>query len=217
MSGMKIYDLSVTLESGMPTWPDNPDIIIEPVGGVAKEGYLAENYSSFSHTGTHVDAPAHFVDGATTVDRLDLHRLVGKGHCIRPAFHGTEITLQDFREKWRPEYDGKIILINTGWDRKRALSDEFQKEFPGLSVDSIDFFREHHVRMIGIDSLGIEAYSHSDFPVHKALLAEGIPFIEDMAGLEQLEEGKEYLIVALPLKIGNGSGAMARVVAIDTD
>lgn len=210
-----IYDLSVTLQSGMATWPDNPEIKITYSPGVEKEGFQVENYSSFTHSGTHVDAPAHFVAKATTIDRVELTRLVGKGHCIKPRLNGTEITYSALAEKWKPEYDNTIILIHTGWDRKRGFNHEFQYEFPGLSEDAIVFFREHPVKMIGLDSLGIEPHNHEDYTVHKELLALGIPFIEDMAGLEQLEEGKEYFIAALPLKIANGSGAMARVVAIE--
>jgi kynurenine formamidase len=71
--------------------------------------------------------------------------------------------------------------------------------------------------MIGIDTLGIELYSHKDFRVHKALLPHGIVFIEDLTNLDALVEGRKYLIVALPLKIKNGSGAMARVIALEED
>lgn len=210
-----IYDLSVTLKSGMPTWPDNPQVSIETVGNVPEDGYTAEKYFSFSHSGTHVDAPSHMVHKATTVDKIDLKRLVGKGHCIRPSFKGAEITRADFEAVWNPAYENKIILINTGWDKKRSFSKEFQTEFPGLSTDAAEFFTEHRVKLIGIDTLGIEPYEHKDYRVHRALLALDIPFIEDLSGLDQLEEGKEYIIAALPLKIGNGSGSMARVVAMD--
>lgn len=210
-----IYDLTVTLKSGMATWPDNPEIRIIPSPGVEKEGFLVESYSSFTHSGTHIDAPAHFVAKAPTIDRVKLDRLVGRGYCIRPEIHGTEITCSALEKVWKPEYNDSIILINTGWDLKRGFNREFQYKFPGLSEDAIDFFRQHPVRMIGLDTLGIEPYDHADFAVHKALLGLGIPFIEDLAGLDQLEEGKEYFITALPLKIEGGSGAMARVIAID--
>lgn len=210
-----IYDLSTPLKSGMATWPDNPEIKIVSSPGVEKEGFLVETYSSFTHSGTHVDAPAHFVAKAPTVDTISLKTLVGKGYCIRPEVKGTEINHAALEKKWKPEFEGKILLIHTGWDRKRGFNREFQYEFPGLSYDAIEFFREHRVKMIGLDTLGIEPYDHSDYRVHKELLSLGIPFIEDMAGLDQLEEGKEYLIAALPLKIEKGSGSMARVVAID--
>lgn len=213
----KIYDLSVPLSSGMPTWPNQKEIRIDPVGTVLNDGATSEVISVPSHTGTHVDAPAHFVHGATTVDEIPLSRLIGPGYCIRPKFSGVEIHYEDFESVWSNEYDNHIILINTGWDRKRGFTREFQYDFPGLAEDAIPFFKKHEVKVIGIDTLGIEPYNHGDFKVHKGLLGLGIPFIEDLAGLHQLEEGKQYLVAALPLRIHKGSGCMARVVAMETN
>ena len=210
-----IYDLSVTLRTNMPAWPTNPLITINPVGTVARDGYSVESYASATHSGTHIDAPSHMIEKAKTVDKVELDKLIGEGYCIRPELDGREIGRSALAAVWKPEYDGKIILINTGWDRKRDYTKEFQFNFPGLAMDTVDFFVEHRTKVIGIDTLGIEPYGNSDFRVHKALLVHDMAFIEDMANLDQLKEGKKYLVVALPLKIENGSGAMARVVALD--
>lgn len=210
-----IFDLSVGLSTDMPLWPSNPPLKILPVGTVAQDGANVESYSSVTHTGTHVDAPYHMIDATTTVDKLPLDQLVGEGYVITPEIEGTEITLNNLEKKWKKELDGKIILINTGWDKKRGLTKEFQYEFPGLAMDTVDFLLDHRPRMIGIDTLGIEPFDHTDFEVHKALLSHGLAFIEDLAGLDQLEEGKKYLVAALPLKISRASGAMARVIALD--
>jgi kynurenine formamidase len=199
----------------MPLWPTNPLLSIAPIGIAARDGYNVESYSSVTHSGTHIDAPYHMLDTGKTVDDLPLAQLVGEGYVIRPEIDGTEITLDRLKSKWKGEYDGKIILINTGWDKKRGFTKEFQYEFPGLALDTIDFLKEHKPSVIGIDTLGIEPFSHSDFKVHKALLAQGMAFIEDLAGLEQLKEGKKYLVAALPLKLFKASGAMARVIAMD--
>lgn len=212
----RIFDLSVTLSDGMPVWPDEESIRIVARGEVADEGYALEDYFSTTHSGTHIDAPCHMVKGGKSIDRIPLETFTGAGYCIRPIPKGTEIDRDSLERVWSQEYDGNIVLINAGWDRKRSFSREFQYEFPGLSSDSVEFLLEHRVKMVGIDSLGIEPYGHSDFAVHKGLLSHGVPLIEDMAGLHQLEVGKCYFIVALPLKIGNGSGSMARVIAMET-
>ncbi len=119
------------------------------------------------------------------------------------------------KSKWNEDFSGKILLINTGWDKKRGYNREFQYEFPGLALDTVDFLIKNKIKVIGIDTLGIEPFSHSDFKVHKALLSKGMAFIEDLAGLSQLKEGKKYLIAALPLKLFKASGSMARVIAMD--
>lgn len=211
----KMYDLSVTLSSGMPAWPSDPGIVIKPTGTVSEDGYSMEKYSASTHSGTHIDAPSHMVGDGLSVDLLPLDNLVGEGYCIRPDINGTEINHDSLRKAWRDEYDGHIVLLFTGWDRKRSFSREFQYDFPGLSRDSVAFFTEHHTRMIGIDTLGIEPYDHTDYYVHRGLLEAGIPLIEDLAGLNQLQEGKKYLIAALPVKIKGGSGSMARVIAME--
>ena len=210
-----IYDLSATLKTYMPVWPTNPLVNIAPIGIAARDGYNVESFSSTTHTGTHVDAPYHMLENGSTVDELPLSQLVGDGYVIRPKIDGKEITLEKIKKVWKKEYDGKIVLINTGWDKKRGYTREFQFDFPGLAFDTVEFLVKHRPRVIGIDTLGIEPYDHGDFRVHKALLPYGMAFIEDLAGLDQLIEGKKYLIAALPLKVFRASGAMARVIAID--
>ncbi len=211
----KIYDLSVTLKTHMPLWPTNPLLSIAPIGIAARDGYNVESYSSVTHTGTHIDAPYHMIENMTTVDELPLGQLVGEGHMIKPKLDGTEITLKQLKSKWNEDFSGKILLINTGWDKKRGYNREFQYEFPGLALDTVDFLIKNKIKVIGIDTLGIEPFSHSDFKVHKALLSKGMAFIEDLAGLDQLKEGKKYLVAALPLKLFKASGSMARVIAMD--
>jgi arylformamidase len=209
----KIIDLSVTLRDGMPVWPGNNGVKIEVMS--SPDGHVAEKYASITHSGTHVDAPLHFIKNGTTVDRIPLETMIGNGFVLHPEPEGVEITAKSLQKVWKKNYDGNIILVNTGWDVKRSFSSEFQEDFPGLSEDAANFIIEHGVKFMGIDTLGIEPYSHKDFTVHKILLGKNIPFIEDLCNLQSLQEGRKYLIVALPLKIGDASGSMARVVALD--
>lgn len=211
----EIIDLSVTIEPGMPTWPTNPEIILDDVQTFQKDGYKEELYSSSTHTGTHIDAPVHMYPGGVPVDRIDMGVLVQEAYCIRPAISGGKIYLSELKNVWKPSYDGHAILIHTGWDRKRGKNETWQYSFPGLAEDTVDFLGSHGVSLIGIDTLGIEPASHVTFPVHKGLEKYGITFIEDMANLDRLEAGRPYLLVALPLKLKGASGSMARVIAID--
>lgn len=211
----KYYDLSVPLQDGMPLYPGNLELKISPIATPDKDGYGMESYSSSTHCGTHIDAPFHFHQDGMTVDRAPLSTIMGPGYVIRPEHHDDEIFIEDFKKVWKPEYDGHIILINTGWDKKREYSAEFQKKFPGLALDAVPFFDEHDISVIGIDTLGIEPFKNTDFRVHRALLSRQRFLIEDLANLDQLEEGREYFIAALPLKMKNGSGSMARVIAAE--
>ncbi len=198
----------------MPLYPGNQELRIKKIASPARDGYGMESYSSSTHCGTHIDAPYHFHEDGKTVDSASLSTLMGEGYVIRPEFSGEDILEKDLKEVWNEDYDNKIILINTSWDRKRSFNEEFQEHFPGLSLESVDFFDQHHISVIGIDTLGIEPFKNTDFRVHKALLSRERYIIEDLANLDSLVVGEKYYIIALPLKIRKGSGAMARVVAV---
>ncbi|MBX8632165.1 MAG: cyclase family protein [Thermoplasmata archaeon] len=213
----EIIDLTVSLSTHMPVWATAPLPKIEPVGYVSRDGYNYELYSSGTHTGTHVDAPYHFDEHGKTVDEIPLETLIGDGYCISVGSRNSEIDVSELEKKWRKEYDGSILLLRTDWSRKRGFTKEFLYEFPGLSVNTVDFILKHRIKVVGIDTLGIDPYSHSGFDVHKALLTKGIPFIEDLCNLERLKEGKKYLVAALPAKLRGASGSMARVVAMDIE
>lgn len=210
-----VFDLSATIRTNMPVWPTNPLPAVTPVGIKARDGYNVESYSSLTHSGTHVDAPYHMLEEGLTVDSLELDRLVGECYCINIVPDGKEITAEVMASAWKEEYDGRMLLINTGWSARRSFSRTFLYDFPGLSLDAASFIVSHGVRTVGIDTLSIEPYEHSGFEVHQMLMGKDIVIIEDMAGLGQLMEGRKYLLVAAPLKIGGGSGAMARVLALD--
>jgi arylformamidase len=212
----KIIDLTVTIYGNMPAGSLSPVPDLKQSAFVARDGYNSEVFSAGTHTGTHFDAPRHFYDEGTPIDALELNSLIGEGFCIDVQNIGREITSKHLRDRWKPEYDGKIILLKTGWYKKRrAPSKEFYYEYPGLGSDTIDFFPSHGIRLIGIDSLGIEPTGHRE--VHQALLEKGMIFIEDITNLDQLAEGKKYFIIALPLKLLDAGGSFGRVIALDID
>ena len=209
----KIIDLSVTVYTYMPAGSMSPLTELKPIGILPREGYSYETLFSGTHTGTHVDAPYHFSESGLTIDRLDLRSMIGEGYCIEVIPKGKEITRAELESKWSSEFDGKILLLNTGWSKRRGFTKEFFYDYPGLSSDTCDFLLAHRVNTVGIDSLGIEPQGRTE--VHKILLEKGLVFVEDMTNLESLEKGKKYFIIILPVKLLNAGGAMARAVALD--
>ncbi len=131
-------------------------------------------------------------------------KVIPDGHFIASTY---------LSEKWKEEYDRSIIFIETGWYKRRVYTREFQFEFPDIPEDAVEFLIERDAKAIGIDTFGIELYENSEFRVHKRLLSQGIPFIEDIYCLDELEKGKPYMIAALRLKIKAAGGSMARVIA----
>ncbi|WP_171823605.1 cyclase family protein [Thermogymnomonas acidicola] len=172
---MRIHDLTAEVSTHMPVWPTNPLPVIEPVGITSRDGYAIERISAMTHTGTHIDAPYHFIDGGGHGGRDSrgapcLKRVLHKAWCEG----GEEISRADLERVWDRRFRGSAILIDTGWSRRRAFTKEFLYGFPGLSEDAADFLLSQEVGMVGIDTLGIEPYSHHGFEVHKRLLSAGV-------------------------------------------
>jgi arylformamidase len=213
----RVHDLTALLETHMPVWPGSPLPVFEPVGIVAKDGYLIERVGCLTHTGTHLDAPAHFLEDGATVDRIPPERLVGSAAVLdlRKDLDGTLITPAMLEKHWPKRGSPEIVLLETGWSRARAATRRYLYEFPGLDPPAAEWLVRKSVKGVGTDTLGIDPYSNQKFEAHKVLLGKGIWLLEALDHLDELSEGTEYTVVAGPIKLAGGSGGMARVFAIE--
>jgi arylformamidase len=214
----RVHDLTALLETHMPTWPTSPLPVFEPVGLVPRDGYAIERISCLTHTGTHLDAPFHFLEDGTTVDRIPPDQLVGRA-CVldlRRDLQGDLITPEILERHWPSQVHPEIALLETGWSHLRSSSRKYLYEFPGLTPPAAEWIVAKGIRGIGTDTLGIDPYSNSKFEAHKVILRRGIWILEALDHLDELAEGREYTLVAGPLKISGASGAMARVFALES-
>lgn len=219
MNGVRrVHDLTATLETHMAVWPTAPLPVIAPVGVIARDGYAVERIDCLTHTGTHMDAPFHFLEDGATVDRIPPEHLVGSAALldVRKDLDGTLIRARTLEHHWPKGSKPEIVLIETGWSHDRAHTRHYLYDFPGLEVPAAEFLVRQGIRGVGIDTLGIDAFANSKFESHKVLLGHGIWLLEALDHLDELREGQNYLLVAAPLKIRGGSGAMSRVFAIET-
>jgi arylformamidase len=213
----KVHDLTATLTTHMPVWPTSPLPVFEPVGIVARDGYAIERVSCLTHTGTHMDAPYHFLEDGATVDRIPPDRLVGRAALLdlRTDLNGPVVGVEVIKKHWPAGFRPEIVLLETGWSRQRAPSKRYLYEFPGISPEAAAWVADRGIRGIGTDTLGIDPYANSKFEAHKVLLGRGIWILEALDHLDELAEGVAYTLVAAPLKIEGASGAMARVFALE--
>jgi|HubBroStandDraft_1064217.scaffolds.fasta_scaffold01260_9 arylformamidase len=216
-SPRRVHDLTARLESFMPVWPGSPLPTFEPAGIVAKDGYSIEKISCMSHTGTHMDAPYHFVEDGLTVDRIPPEQLVGRAAVLDlRKDHSKSIYAAAALEKhWPKGGHPEIVLLRSDWSNKRAPTQEYLFDFPGLDPKAAEFLVSKSVKGVGTDTLGIDPYSNTKFEAHKVLLRKGIWILEALDNLAALSEGVEYTLVAAPIKIAGGSGGMARVFALE--
>ncbi len=208
---MKVYDVSVPLRADLPTYPGELGLKLD-FRRLLSEGDSA-NVSALSlgsHTGTHVDAPSHFLDGAHGVERLPLDALVGPAYVAE--FDGdTHITAAHLETMAIPA-DCQRVLFKT---QNGRLGDDsqFHADFIALAPDAARALAERGMKLVGIDYLSIEKFQARPHEVHKTLLASGVIILEGV-DLRRVALGS-YLLVCAPLSVVGAEGAPARTFLID--
>jgi arylformamidase len=207
---VKIFDVSVPISSSLPTWPGDPRVSLTRASSIAKGD--AANVSRLDagvHTGTHVDAPVHFVDGATGIDSIPIETLVGPCLVVEANPPGLDLRPEDL-----PATAHRRILFKTrNSARWAAAASEFETEFVAVGLDLARRLVAEGKLLVGVDYLSVESF-HAPFehPVHHTLLAARIVVIEGL-DLSQVEAG-EYDLYCLPLKLVGSDGAPARTVLV---
>jgi arylformamidase len=213
----RIHDLSALFQTYMPVWSSTPLPTVEPLGIVSRDGYSIEKVTCMTHSGTHMDAPYHFLEDGATVDRIPPEQLVGPAVVldVRKEVDGTIISAKALAKRWPRKAHPDFVLLRTDWSQYRAPTKHYLYDFPGITPEAAEWLVQKSLKGVGTDTLGIDPYSNSKFEAHKVLLRKGIWILEALDHLDQLSEGVEYTLVAAPLKIAGASGAMARVFAIE--
>jgi kynurenine formamidase len=232
----EVVDLTHTLSADAIFWPTAEPFALEKVAdGMTPGGYYyaANDFSSSEHGGTHIDAPVHFAEGHQTTDQIPLSRLIGPAVVIdvtaaSEANPDYQIAVADF-ERWEAEHgrlpDGIILLLRTGFSSRwpdaarylgtaeRGQEAVAKLHFPGLHPDAARWLvTNRSVDAIGIDTASIDYGQSTAFESHRVLYERDIPAFENLTALERLP-AVGASVVALPMKIGGGSGGPLRAVA----
>lgn len=206
---MSLLDISLTLSPDLPTWPDDPEINLERISSVAEgDDANVTQLSMTVHTGTHVDAPVHFLDGAGTIEDLALDLMVGPAVVIELGTRDT-ITRRDLEQTAIPTSAQRILLKTQNsrfWERGELT---FQKDYAALGADAARYLVEIGVEVVGVDYLSVAPFS-DPVPTHQILLEAGVLIIEGL-DLSRAKPGN-YTLLCLPLKISAADGAPARVL-----
>lgn len=206
---MAIHDISVPIREGMPIYHDNPGFSRVLDSALAKgAGANVSRLEMGAHTGTHVDGPSHFYDGADGTEVLDLAAMIGACEVVEVAERGLRpIDAEALQAAAIPTGAERVLLKTTNsqlWDR-----DEFTHDFIRLDGSGAEFVLDRGIRLIGIDYLSI-----GDADAHHALLGRPIVALEGL-DLREIAPGP-YELLCLPLRLQGSDGAPARVVLQDT-
>jgi len=206
----RVIDVSVPNGAGQHVYPGDPEPRVEPVRRIAQGDVCNLSLLHLgSHTGTHVDAPYHFLADGPRLGEVSLDRMVGP--CVVADLRGRrEVDAASLRgvELGR----GDILLCLTD-NSERWSAPAFQRDFTYVARDAADLLVERGVYALGMDYLSIEAFGSPDFPVHHRLLGAGVFVIEGL-DLRAVTPGRYYL-VCLPLKFPDLDGAPARAVLLE--
>jgi kynurenine formamidase len=234
----KIIDLTHDFSEETVYWVTAKEFDLEEVAkGPTPQGfyYSANNLSGAEHGGTHIDAPIHFAENRQSVNEIPLEKLIGNAIKIDVKENALEdrdylISIEDFKN-WETSQnmqipDGSIVLLETGYskfypDKIEYLGTDQRGpdaikllHFPGLSPEAAKWLVEkRNINAIGLDTPSIDYGQSTGFESHVTLLSKNIPAFENLTNLDQLPL-KDFLVIALPMKIKDGSGGPLRIVAI---
>ena len=225
----RVIDLTYALSDKLVPWPGDAKAFEAKVNAtVEKNGYFTRSFWMLEHYGTHMDAPAHFPPGTTTVDKIPAGKFFGPAVILDVRSESDrdpdyELTLKRI-EAWEANHGripaGAIVLLRTGWAsrwpdvaRYRNQDANGKMHFPGFSVEAAKVLLARKVSGLGCDTLSIDPGNSSDFPVHHLVLGAGVYQLENLADLKDLPESGAFLIAA-PIKLEGGSGGPVRVFAL---
>jgi arylformamidase len=207
-------DLTNTIENGMTAYIGDPIPKVSSFKQLAKDGVNVSVLRLGSHTGTHVDAPIHFVRGAEAVDELPVESFVGEAVVLDFSGKqaGSAITVSDLEEHSEKIRKGIIVLLYTGFSKKWR-DPSARRNFTYLGGDAARWLVEKEVKAVGIDYLSVEKFGAKDPITHVTLLSHGIPIIESLNQNLSKLVGRSVLFFCLPIKIRGRDGAPSRAMA----
>src|SRR5216683_2930003 len=225
----RVIDLSYALSDKLVPWPGDAKAFEAKVNAtVEKNGYFTRSFWMLEHYGTHMDAPAHFPPGTTTVDKIPVEKFFGPAVIVdvrseaerNPDYQLTVKRIEAWEEKHGTIPAGAIVVMLTGWasrwpdvSRYRNQDANGTMHFPGFSVDAAKLLLERKISGLGCDTLSIDPGNSKDFPVHHAVLGADAFQLENLADLKDLPEAGAFLIAA-PIKLEGGSGGPVRVFGL---
>jgi arylformamidase len=208
---MRTYDITLTISPNLPVWPGDPGVELELVEKI-EDGSNA-NVSRIDmgvHTGTHVDAPFHFLQEGISVDEIDLSLLTGRAYVL----HLPEvdvITASVLENAQIPPRTRRVLFKTRNSEYWANEEPDFQIDFVGLSDDAAKYLVRRGVKLVGIDYLSVAPFQQSR-PTHEKLLEAGVVIVEGL-NLTEVSQGR-YTLYCLPMKIAGSDGAPARAILI---
>lgn len=205
-----IVDLTHTLKNELTVYPGTIEPIFEQGNTIEKDGFAEINMTMCTHTGTHIDAPAHILANSKSLDEFEVDKFIGPG----VVFNCTQIkniSLDFLKKKEQIIKKVDFVLFYTGWQYKWNTERYFD-EFPTLTKEAVDWLATLNLKALGFDAISVDKMTDVSLPNHKVLLKKEILIIENMTHLDKLIL-KTFELNCIPLKIKNSDGSPIRAFA----
>jgi len=207
-----IYDVTVPITNTMPVWPSDPPVSLTPKSLLSRDNSHAVRLTTIemgSHTGTHVDAPYHFVDGGRRLHELPIEQFVGPA----TVFEINRVRSIGLRDLERLNWEGVERALFKTDNSDHWQDGRFYEDFVYLEPEGAEFLVKRGIRLVGIDYLSIDRFKSEQHPTHFVLLTRNIVILEGL-NLANVPPGR-YRLTALPLNLQGADGAPARVILMD--
>lgn len=216
-SKSRFIDLTRIMGSQLPTLGIHPDFTVSEYRTIEEHGSSVQGVSLGSHTGTHLDAPSHFVPGGPSVESLDLHKTMGECVVLDFTDKGANdvITAAEIKR-----YEATIratgrILIRTDWERSHVGAD-YLKDFPVLTINAAKLLVEYGVLLVGMDTPSPGPMGPDGATIHAIMLEADVVIVESLINLHQIPN-TAFTIMAMPLPLDGCSGSPCRALALVED
>ena len=212
---MKPIDLTLTISKSIPNFPGSPKPQFILWSNIENDGYNLELLFFSSHTGTHIDAPYHFIKNGLKIHQIPLDRLMGKAILIKlkktknePI---TKLDIISFEKRNGIISNNSSIFFFTGWQKNLDKNNYFT-ENPGLAISAAKYLVLKKINLVGIDSPSIDLGKDESYNIHRILSKNNILIVENLSNLNKISSN-EFNFIILPLKIKNATGSPVRAVA----
>ncbi len=215
---MNIFDISLPIDANMPVWPGDPSVILRQVSSIDRGDDANVSQIKMSvHTGTHIDAPKHFINNGKTIGQIPLEKLIGDVLVVSIDDEVeviSEEVLQNHPQRSSIENASKILLKTRNSKLLNEHKNDFYEDYVGIDASGAAFLAQLDLDLIGIDYLSIAPFNDTTEP-HLILLAKEIVLLEGI-DLSNVEPGI-YQLFCLPLSILTSEGAPARVILVNSN
>lgn len=210
---MQTYDVSLTISAHLPVWPGESSVLLERVGKMENgDNANVTRMEMGVHTGTHVDAPYHFLGGDTaTVEDLSLKLLTGRAYVLHLDDDVAEINREVLEKAEIPPRTRRLLFRTRNSENWARQSSGFHEDYVAITADGAQYLVDRGVKLVGVDYLSAAPFK-AQRPTHEILLEAGVIIVEGL-NLSQVSQGR-YTFYCLPLKLEGSDGSPARAILV---